>query len=973
MAELFSPCLQASSADDFSQWTQVYHYGQSMPATLGEDPNALLLLSVLESDDADTSGLRAVVEGKLSTQAPSDFLQDIDLDDDESEDTVAEPTLTVYLTPGLSKLTPDFVAAREALAAAIFPEEELERRQITGRSLLQGFMYSNIDALSVQEIVSPGLQLLLEKDSLTRYEKKKRKRLNKKWERFLSGKISLKVNAGDLVGQAGSSDDALGPDKRQAGFSVITKYGRHDPGYFFQVIRGHSDSSQLARFDQLINDVFDIHWPLIPDHAAADTVGNNTLYPYTELLHYKNTKQLSYSQWRNIGNKQKALYLNRLSRRVRNDPGSGADTPAFRFNMEDTNNLFQLEAVTEYFMNDPEPWDINADPVSPTSDSYQKIELTSPYGAGAAANDKLVTLPDIEDFSRLNIGLDVLELDTDSVEPTKQYRIIGLDKNARQVMTDRAPELSAPSAWRIRHRPQLVLIDAFGARVQGNKAVDNNVLYQLKLSDLDKKQLSDLRKTNTHFDTIELDIPGSNERIFRILGKTINHSAKQAVLTVNYGVGHVPSGGVPWRIPAGVGGRRSADVSWPRSAAYSSRSWWDHYDGLMFVVADGQIEKTIPWTSYSSHADRDYLTSVKGNRAYIIHSYLSPKHSFIFKVTDADSHISGALATKVADDDQGRPVYELDATLPDTLLKKSFDKTARRASARYKRMTFYNEDGQPFTDSDEIIKAVDEDNNRVTLEQERAVNGASAWRIVLYDGVHEARDYFSETVTPDTAADTEVPPHGPQYLGKGFIRLHTGYLNKNGSQGCLVSREFYQLRNVLVRDHMQGYAYHYKREPQKTLLEGTISKSKEKHPPKGKRLESLNKKIRSLKKYKSKWQKLLEKFQQSGAPALEPIQAEILSLMDRFDAPEGDLGDELGAEEFLIVYQEIAGFLDSAEIKEIIHADKEMLEAMDPIKWSISEIKRLEKQRKTEFKKLGWWNQIILANLWLIRPDERPE
>ena len=95
--------------------------------------------------------------------------------------------------------------------------------------------------------------------------------------------------------------------------------------------------------------------------------------------------------------------------------------------------------------------------------------------------------------------------------------------------------------------------------------------------------------------------------------------------------------------------------------------------------------------------------------------------------------------------------------------------------------------------------------------------------------------------------------------------------------------------------------------------------------------------------------------------------------MNHYELPDADYGDEPGVEEFLYTLENIANFLEEDEIKAIIDADEEMLEAMDPVKWSLGELKRLKENRKKEGRKLGWWNKIIFANMWLIRPDERPK
>lgn len=77
MADLFAPCLQASATGDFNQWKQLHHFGEPMPASLGNDPNSLLMYSLLEANNLNEAGLRAVVAGKLSTSPSDDFLRSL--------------------------------------------------------------------------------------------------------------------------------------------------------------------------------------------------------------------------------------------------------------------------------------------------------------------------------------------------------------------------------------------------------------------------------------------------------------------------------------------------------------------------------------------------------------------------------------------------------------------------------------------------------------------------------------------------------------------------------------------------------------------------------------------------------------------------------------------------------------------------------------------------------------------------------
>lgn len=72
-----------------------------------------------------------------------------------------------------------------------------------------------------------------------------------------------------------------------------------------------------------------------------------------------------------------------------------------------------------------------------------------------------------------------------------------------------------------------------------------------------------------------------------------------------------------------------------------------------------------------------------------------------------------------------------------------------------------------------------------------------------YDGVREARFYFSTPVIADNTASGFTPETDPAQGGKTVIRIHLGNHTMTdggtGSAGCIVSPNFYEMRDELIR------------------------------------------------------------------------------------------------------------------------------------------------------------------------------
>jgi hypothetical protein len=481
--------------------------------------------------------------------------------------------------------------------------------------------------------------------------------------------------------------------------------------------------------------------------------------------------------------------------------------------------------------------------------------------------------------------------------------------------------------------------------------------------------------------TVRLTINGA-KKDYRIL-----EVKAHVVLDIDRSAANLPQTGAIWSIPAGVGGA----AGWVERPDKSVRYGWDHYDGMMFVVINGIIEDAIPWTSYSARVRKNGkdMSSIRGNRRYTIRSYLSSKHSFTFQIVDEQAHIAGAVAHKVREvgGQKKSPVYELDRELKSTLADKRMykmvysERKKKDVKKRIRKLPFYTYASADNLLVKRLVTVLDEDKDEVTLAYHKdPLADNTSWRIVLYDGTHEARYYFQPPLKIDDCPPDEIPPHGKLNLGKGSIRLHTGYIYSsttgNGSEGCVVSPFYYYLRNLLVQHHLTEYDFFYAGNTNRSNIEKVRSGQKTSAP--AQKLVHINKRIKEFKKSEGTLiKKVTERVNQLlrdttlSEAELESFEEMLLRIeqMESVMIEPEDAGDKPDPTEYLQLVDALHEIMVSSIVSERCIADAQNAVIVE---WK-QRLEQLQKQKLSEeMERLSWWYNIIIGDLWLIRPDERP-
>lgn len=781
----------------YDTWNLICSYGQDLPLDFAGTPNQLSIHAHLETT-SDNARVYAAASGYLSTHLPEE-IYNTTAELFPPDLTTREPdTITLCLEPIFVNLLPGF---KQRLHGITADDENISLSldfSPANEDTIKGFVYLNVDTQALKEDIGDLVSNMILPPAVTSQEREEA------WRHFLNGSISIFVEGGTQLGKAGSPYLTPGSiATRHVGFTVLTQEGVHDPAHFYDWMRDFV--MEEVYIDQFLS-LVPKKWPLIdPNLSDYDAIENtkNTLYPYSVLQQLHQRRKLTAVQWREIGDNQKALYRRRLLQRVGMAPTSGSDPP-FEFNDEDWRNIFQLEAIVEFYANFDEPWSF-----IPPQDPSIHIDFLPLSGNSATIAENEIILDGDPSLEKIWVGRDTISFGDDIMSTYKRYRIINIDQDTSRLILDENPSPATEISWRIHHRPILVLIDSFGGRIRGSKAImENSSNSKVKLYKPDgisnyqfKKQI---KKINKNFDTIYFHVDTSSRRAYRIK-EVIDET--EGIIEL-YGQPQFNGAESTWEIPAGVGGKLP---KFDYNLGKNKIRGWDHYDGVLFIVDNGVVHERFIWSSYTSHKDTDTLnrnidtgSSVKGNRKYFISSYISSSNfkNYSFKVVDDNAFLTGLNATIIRS-------WKIAGKWRTKVNLGEISNTSRHKLEFIGDLIFlYNDKERPITPYNIIFKNTAEPS--VTVRGKPNFNDqTSSWRIQLYDGVREARYYFENNVEEDQA----LPNEEPNVKGKRLIRLHQGSQGSNtnqtsgsGSLGCLVSPLYCDMRTYLIWLYLEEYS-----------------------------------------------------------------------------------------------------------------------------------------------------------------------
>lgn len=583
------------------EWKCVHSYGDEK-----QKPPLVTSYALLETK-ADGK-LYAAVPGKLSTRLPGSGVDpDINLTEPASDITLPA-TVNLYL-------------------------HATKTQKLPGIGDIIGFAYLNIETATLRASLGVGT---------TRVRK------------LVLGELSVTRFGGELIGKAAKETYR----KRQVGFAALTKDGPVDPGY---VYKNTNKAPAGAKAHQLVN-LLRKNWPIVKSRNKDDTINITKvhLYPMPVLLDMHKRHSMNTQDWRKVGDNQKKLWRKLLLKHA--GYALRSNVSPFDFNLLDWHNIFQLEALIEFYVNFDAasggrernlefntPWKPGAKPLDCVRDKDKYITVNFLDLKGENARKERVVPPsgirlelDGEpDLSRVKENHNTIYLyDTSFGISGKKAYLIEKVEATNIIKLQGTPTLPAgPFKWHISLSPAIVLIDPFGPRIKGKQAtllsdvyhyhpkkvsVKNNIV---RLADCSKE---DLIMVNRYFDTIYFPSDTTDKHRYRIIDRDVDTSTIILDRPPKF------RGGVSaWQIQAGVcnempplyynlgSGSRTNYKDYPnRNGVYG----YDHFDGILFIVKNGKIHAMYRWCSFTSRINAgnpQWLSSIQGNREYDVFSRIS--------------------------------------------------------------------------------------------------------------------------------------------------------------------------------------------------------------------------------------------------------------------------------------------------------------------------------------------------------------
>ena len=431
---------------DLTGWTLVYGFGP------GAGGGPMRTHAMVETFAPGL--LLAAVDGALSAQPPR--IGGLGADED-------------FVPPGAGAPLPDTVTLYLHLspliaADATFAARARELNEITG------FAYINLETASLATHLAELLDTIALPAGAGALSRAERAQL------LVRGDATVPINAGHAIGAASSRGAAAGHVR--AGFAALAARGPLDPAHTLDWMRDFVADGQPA-VDQFLA-LVPKRWPVIDPGLTTPEAIEQTrqrLYSLSVLDELRRTRQLTAAQWRQVGDNQKALWRSRLLRRSGHAPAANT-APPFEFDDQDWQNVFQLEAVVEFYLNYNDPWrpaplvagensprePFAADGTTRTP-GYVVVDLLAGWhlvvvdsfgarleGDRAEAAANVVTLTDAQDqlLRKVNANFDTIYLPSDRARASRTYRITALDRAQRTVTLDGAPDFDGgASRWHI--------------------------------------------------------------------------------------------------------------------------------------------------------------------------------------------------------------------------------------------------------------------------------------------------------------------------------------------------------------------------------------------------------------------------------------------------------------------------------------------------------------------------------------------
>lgn len=384
----------------------------------------------LEASNSDAEVL-AGIDGILSARPPGyddvnqarNLLNEFETDDYPESDTIEN----IIDDPLVGQPLP------ETIDLYIHAQAE-----IRGSMEVTGFAYLNLDVSSLESTLSGDLEEPVlyglsaenfQADDLDDSDL---------IELLIAGLVDIPISATASIAQPATTP---GGSTNWAGFAVCTTNGPVDPLHVY--------AEDQAFFD-LISGFGRGDWPLFDtaDKTAALQLTEQTILPMAVLEALRDTHDLSYFEWRAVGNNQKDLFTAQLRRLANRTPTTdlGPDEPVFAFDLLDWQNLFQLEAVTEFYANFHQPW--AQTPIEQT----QNLTGTNASVSGTGTSWKrAISLDGSPDLSSVVANKDVIQFDEEVDRSEQAFLIVNIDDDANEIEVHGTPDFgnSPDSQWRI--------------------------------------------------------------------------------------------------------------------------------------------------------------------------------------------------------------------------------------------------------------------------------------------------------------------------------------------------------------------------------------------------------------------------------------------------------------------------------------------------------------------------------------------